>query len=237
MSVICKNLTKRYLFKTAVDQLNVTFEPGHIYALLGPNGTGKSTLMKMLCGLTTRTSGEILVEDHPFTYRDKANVAFAPTEFIFFDYMKISDVEKYYRDYFRDFDSNCFHRLLEELELSPSMKVKTLSSGMLAKLKIAATMSRQAKLLLLDEPLNGIDLLTRESILKTLISHADPSRAMVISSHMVEELEPIVDTAVFMKEGRIVLQTDVESLREKEGLSIVEKYRQIYGNTDMKEAI
>ena len=98
-------------------------------------------------------------------------------------------------------------------------------------------MSRQAKLLLLDEPLNGIDLLTRESILKTLISHADPSRAMVISSHMVEELEPIVDTAVFMKEGRIVLQTDVESLREKEGLSIVEKYRQIYGNTDMKEAI
>ena len=238
MSVTCTNLTKRYFTKTAVDQVSMTFEPGHIYALLGPNGNGKSTLMKLLSGLTSRTSGEITVDGHPLSYRDKANIAFAPTESIFFDYMKIRDVGRYYQDYFRDFDPSCFQRLLVELELTPDMKVRTLSSGMLAKLKIAANLSRKASLILLDEPLNGIDLLTRESILHTIIAHADPSRAMVISSHMVEELEATVDTALFMKEGRLILSTDVETLREKEGLSLVDKYRQIYGHGELlKEAM
>lgn len=237
MSVTCTNITKRYFFKTALNNVSLSFEPGHIYALLGPNGSGKSTLMKILSGLTSKDNGEITVDGHPFTYRDKASIAFAPTEFIFFDYMKIKDVAAYYHDYFKDFDRACFFQMIHEFSLTPDMKVRTLSSGMLAKLKIAATMSRQARLLLLDEPLNGIDLLSREEILRTILSHADSSRAIVISSHMVEELEATVDTAIFMQEGNLVLCSDVETLREKEGVSIVEKYRQIYGTTTMKEAI
>ncbi len=228
MKVQCNNLTKKYYTKTAVDHINLTFEPGHIYALLGPNGSGKSTLMKMISGLTTQNDGEILFDGEKQTWRNKADVAYAPTEAFFFSYMTIKNVAEYYDDFFADFDRALFQKLLQEVDLREEMKIKSLSSGMLAKMKIAVTLSRRAKMILLDEPLNGIDLMSRDAIIKTIIGYAPEDGSVVISSHMVEELEKTVDYAIFMREGSIAYETDVEELREKETKSIVDKYREIY---------
>ncbi|MCR5546335.1 MAG: ABC transporter ATP-binding protein [Lachnospiraceae bacterium] len=228
MKVQCSNLTKKYYTKTAVDHINVTFSEGHIYALLGPNGSGKSTLMKMISGLTSPSDGEISFDGEKQTWRSKADVAYAPTESFFFNYMSIKDVGNYYEDFFEDFDREIFLKLLQEMALSEDLKIKNLSSGMLAKMKIAVTLSRRAKMILLDEPLNGIDLMSRDTIIKTIIGYAPENGCVVISSHMVEELEKTVDYAIFMRDGSIVFETDVEQLREKERKSIVDKYREIY---------
>ncbi|MCR4673406.1 MAG: ABC transporter ATP-binding protein [Lachnospiraceae bacterium] len=228
MKVECSNLTKKYYTKTAVDHINVTFSEGHIYALLGPNGSGKSTLMKMISGLTSPSNGDISFDGEKQTWRSKADVAYAPTESFFFNYMSIKDVGNYYEDFFEDFDRGIFVKLLQEMALSEDLKIKNLSSGMLAKMKIAVTLSRRAKMILLDEPLNGIDLMSRDTIIKTIIGYAPENGCVVISSHMVEELEKTVDYAIFMRDGSIVFHTDVEELREKEAKSIVDKYREIY---------
>ena len=228
MKVQCTNLTKRYFTKTAVDHIELMLEPGHIYALLGPNGSGKSTLMKMISGLTAQTGGDILFDGERRSWRNKADVAYAPTEAFFFSYMSIRNVAEYYQDYFADFDRALFGKLLQEMDLTEDMKIKSLSSGMLAKMKIAVTLSRRAKVILLDEPLNGIDLISRDAIIKTIIGNAPEEGCVVISSHMVEELEKTVDYAIFMKDGKIALETDVEMLRETENKSVAEKYREIY---------
>ena len=142
--------------------------------------------------------------------------------------MKVSDVAAYYDDFFKDFDRARFYDLIKDMELTPDMKVRSLSSGMLAKVKIAAAMARRSKLILLDEPFNGIDLLSRAALAKTIIGEMSEGSSLVISSHMVEELESLVDTAIFMKNGRIAEMSDVEGLRIKENKSIADKYREIY---------
>ena len=142
--------------------------------------------------------------------------------------MTIGDVADYYGDFFKDFDRRVFTELLREMELGESMKTRKLSSGMLAKVKIAVTMARRAKVILLDEPFNGIDLIARDYISKLLIRYAPEDGVVVISSHMVEEIEKMIDVAVFMKQGRLELVSDVEKLRAEENISLADKYRQLY---------
>lgn len=228
MELVCRNLTKRYLTKTAVDNFNLTLNDGHIYALLGPNGSGKSTLMKMIAGLTNPTGGYVDLNGENVGWKTKADIVYTPTEPFFFGYMTIGDVAEYYGDFFKDFDRRVFTELLREMELGESMKTRKLSSGMLAKVKIAVTMARRAKVILLDEPFNGIDLIARDYISKLLIRYAPEDGVVVISSHMVEEIEKMIDVAVFMKQGRLELVSDVEKLRAEENISLADKYRQLY---------
>lgn len=143
--------------------------------------------------------------------------------------MKIKDVGRYYQDFFDDFDAQQFEKLIADMDLEMNMKVRNLSSGMMAKLKIAVTLSRKAELYLLDEPLNGIDLLARDEVVNTILTNMSDNASVVISSHLVEELERIIDKAIFMKEGQIVLMGDVEEIRQERGESVVDLYRQIYG--------
>ena len=143
--------------------------------------------------------------------------------------MKIKDVGRYYQDFFDDFDAQQFEKLIADMDLEMNMKVRNLSSGMMAKLKIAVTLSRKAELYLLDEPLNGIDLLARDEVVNTILTNMSDNASVVISSHLVEELERIIDKAIFMKDGQIVLMGDVEEIRQERGESVVELYRQIYG--------
>ena len=143
--------------------------------------------------------------------------------------MKIKDVGRYYQDFFDDFDAQQFEKLTADMDLEMNMKVRNLSSGMMAKLKIAVTLSRKAELYLLDEPLNGIDLLARDEVVNTILTNMSDNASVVISSHLVEELERIIDKAIFMKEGQIVLMGDVEEIRQERGESVVDLYRQIYG--------
>ena len=228
MKIQCEGLTKRYFAKRAVGQVNLELTGGHIYALLGPNGSGKSTLMKLLSGLVKKSEGSISVDGKQLDWRAREDISYTPTEPFFYSYMKVSDVAAYYDDFFKDFDRARFYDLIKDMELTPDMKVRSLSSGMLAKVKIAAAMARRSKLILLDEPFNGIDLLSRDALAKTIIGEMSEGSSLVISSHMVEELESLVDTAVFMKNGRIAEMCDVEGLRIKENKSIADKYREIY---------
>lgn len=225
----CCDLTKKYLTTTAVDGMSMNIEKGHVYALLGPNGSGKTTLMKMIAGLVKPTSGEIRFEGAPIGVSSKAHVAYMPTEGYFFNYMTCRDVGRYYADFFQDFDRPRFDQMLAGMELPDRGKVSKLSSGMLAKLKLAATLCRDSRLLMLDEPLNGIDLIARDWTVEEILRARSPERAIVLSSHLVDELEKIIDYAFFVKSGRVVLEGSAPVLREERQKSIVDIYREIYG--------
>ena len=151
------------------------------------------------------------------------------TEPYFYDWMTIKDVGKYYNDFFEDFSMERFAYLVNEMSLEMNLKLKTLSSGMMAKLKIAATMARDAKIYMLDEPLNGIDLIARDEVMKTIITYANEDKMLIVSSHLVEELEMIVDTAIFIKNARLQGIYGLESLRINEGISMADKYREVNG--------
>ena len=222
--------TKKYGGKTAVDHVSLKLESGLVYAMLGPNGSGKTTWMKMAAGLVKPTSGEILYQNQPIGKESKKEIAYMSTEPYFYNWMSVADVGKYYADFFEDFSMEKYQQMIARMELTEDMKAKKLSSGMMAKLKIAVTMARKAKIYLLDEPLNGIDLLARDEIMKSILEAVDPDVTLVVSSHLVDELERVADAALFMKDGHLVEQCMVEELRISRHKSVVDLYREIYGH-------
>lgn len=224
----CKSIVKKYMSKTAVDGISLEIESGRIYALLGPNGSGKTTLMKIAAGLIKPTSGSITYQGLSIGVESKAAIAYMPTETFFYNYMTVADVGKYYKDFFPDFDEKRYEELIQRMDLNMKDKAKNLSSGLAAKLKIAATLARKAELYMLDEPLNGIDIIAREKIITTILESAKEDATIVISSHLVDELEKIIDHAIFIKNGVLELVGDAEDLRETKGKSIVEIYKEIY---------
>lgn len=226
--LVCEHLTKKYLTTTAVQNLSLSIPRGRVYALLGPNGSGKTTLMKMIAGLVKPTSGALTFDGQPIGVASKARVAYMPTEGYFFGYMNGEDVGAYYQDFFPDFDRARYREMLDKLQLPPRTKVRQLSSGMLAKLKLAATLSRDSELVMLDEPLNGIDIIARDQVIDAIRERICPERTFLLSSHLVDELERIVDCAVFMKRGESVLEGPVADLREKHGKGLVDLYKEIY---------
>ena len=229
----CTNLVKCYGKKQALNGVDLSVMPGRITGLLGPNGSGKTTWMKMAAGLIKPTFGEIRYNGHPISIETRKEIAYMSTEPFFYDYMTVGDVGKYYQDFFDDFSMEKYDDLLEKMSLEKKLKVKSLSSGMLAKLKVAVTMARNAKIYMLDEPLNGIDLLARDSVMNMILTSAGEDNTLIISSHLVEELESVVDKAIFIKEAHFAGMVDVEELRTVEGISLADKYRQVIGGIEM----
>ena len=227
MIVKCVGLSKSFRSKKAVRDFNISLGAGKIYGLLGENGSGKTTWMKMVAGLTKPTSGQILYREQPWNYRDKAEIAYMSTEPFFYDFLDVRGVGIYYADFFEDFDMEKYEKLVERMGLEPSMKVKELSTGMAAKLKVAATLGRKASLVLLDEPLNGIDYKAREEIVSMILDEATEKNCFVISTHLINEIESFVDEAIFVKDGEIVLQTETEKERMQSGKSIADIYLEI----------
>ncbi len=224
MILECRNLTKSYRGKRAVSNLNVRLEEGKIYGLLGENGSGKTTWMKMMAGLAKPSQGEIFYNGHPLNYMDKNEIAYMATESFYYDYMKVSDVERYYADFFQDFNPQKFKELIARFGLDGQMKARNLSSGMNAKLRIAATLARDAKLCMLDEPLNGVDYKAREDIISIIVEEADENRTFVISTHLIEEVESFVEKAIFIKNGELIKLVDLEQERAAGGRSLAEIY-------------
>ncbi|MBQ9324522.1 MAG: ABC transporter ATP-binding protein [Clostridia bacterium] len=227
-----KDLVKNYGSKSAVNHVSLTLQPGHIYAILGPNGSGKTTWMKMVTGLVRPTSGTILFEGSPIGIDSRRHIAYMSTEPYFYTFLSIHDVGQYYADFFEDFSMTRYADLMQQMDLDLKLKVKTLSSGMMAKLKVGVTLARDARLYLLDEPFNGIDLLARDAIRKTILEAAQPEKALLLSSHLVEEMESIADTAIFLSEGKLIEMRDLEEMRTQDGISMTERYREIYGKTE-----
>ena len=227
-----REVTKQFGSKTAVDHISLKMEPRHIYAMLGPNGSGKTTWMKMAAGLIKPTSGEILFRDRPVDVESRKEIAYMSTEPYFYTWMTVKSVGKYYQDFFQDFSMDRYQELIRRMELTEDLKTRSLSSGMMAKLKIAVTMARKAKVFMLDEPFNGIDLLARDVIAKTILEAAGDDSLLLVSTHMVEEMESFADTAVFIRDGKLVAVRELEEMRETENKSMTDKYREIYGHVE-----
>jgi ABC-2 type transport system ATP-binding protein len=226
--VTTHNLTKRFSSVRAVDDASITLESGKIYGLLGPNGSGKSSFMKMVAGLFHPSTGAIEVMGEPLSVQSKRYVAFMTTEQYFYDYMTVGMVGQFHKDFYEDFDEAAYAGLVKDMQLTMDMKVRSLSSGMAAKLKMAATMARDAKVFMLDEPLNGIDLIARDAILASIIKRADTENCILISSHLIDAMENILDEVIFIKEGKIVVCGNAESIREARGKSIVDLYKEVF---------
>lgn len=226
--VEAKQVGKRYMRKQAVKNVNLVLEDGRVYALLGPNGSGKTTFMKMVAGLVKPTTGLLSYNGGAIGVESKKKVAYMSTEPFFYSYMTVKQVGKYFEDFFEDFSMKRYEELICRMELKMEDKAKELSSGLAAKLKLAATLARDAQLYMLDEPLNGIDIIAREQILQTIVESATEGKTIVISSHLVDELEPIVDSVVFMKQGSVVLSGNAEEVRAERGKSIVDLYKEVY---------
>ena len=224
-----KEITKAFGKKIAVNHISLRLEPGHIYAMLGPNGSGKTTWMKMAAGLIKPTSGQMLYKDRSVDVESRKEIAYMSTEPYFYKWMSAADVGKYYQDFFEDFSMDAYRSLLVRLELTEDLKTKNLSSGMMAKLKLAVTIARSAHVIMLDEPLNGIDLVARDEIMRCIVETAAPDRILLVSSHLVEELETVADSAIFIKQGDLIDVCELETLRMREGISVADKYRQIFG--------
>lgn len=189
MILECRDLSKSFYTKKALNEVSLKLEGGKIYGLLGENGSGKTTWMKIISGLTKPTSGEILFKEHPWFYGDKAEIAYVSTEPFFYSFLDVNGVGQYYKDFFPDFDEKKFHEMVRRMSLEGKMKVKELSTGMTAKLKVIATLSRKAELYLLDEPFNGIDYKAKEEILGMILESANEKNTFVISTHMIDEIE------------------------------------------------
>ena len=225
-------LTKKFGSKTAVDHISAELESGHIYAMLGPNGSGKTTWMKMAAGLMKPTSGTVTFNGMPVGKESRRHVAYMSTEPYFYSWMTVRDVGNYYEDFFDDFSMDKYRTLLSRMELDEALKTKTLSSGMAAKLKIAVTMARDADVYMLDEPFNGIDLLARDDIRSCILEEASEKKLLLLSSHLVEEMEAIADRTFFIKLGKLIEIRDLSEMRDVSHISMADRYREIYGHTE-----
>jgi ABC-2 type transport system ATP-binding protein len=230
LSLSTTQLTKRYAGTTAVNSATVELKPGRIYGLLGPNGSGKSTFMKLSAGLVRPTEGEIRIMGKPISAQSRAHVVFMPTEPYFYSYMTVQQVGVFHEDFYADFSAARYAELVTSMGLEMNMKVSSLSSGMAAKLKLAVAAARDAKLIMLDEPLNGIDIIARDVIMSTIIEKANETNTILLSSHLIDVMEGILDEVIFIKGGRIVLMGDAESVREEHGKSIVDLYREVFAS-------
>ena len=229
MSILeCKALTKSYGAKAALDAVELTIEPGRIVGLLGPNGSGKTTLIKLANGLLTPTSGEILIDGKKPSRATKAIVSYLPDRDTLPGWMTIAQALDYYGDFYADFRRGAAEAMLANLALDRTQKIKTLSKGMREKLQLILTMSREAKLYLLDEPIGGVDPATRDYILRTIISNYSEDAAVVISTHLIADVERILDDVVFISRGQLVLHQSVDQIRQERGCSVDDLFREVF---------
>ncbi len=222
----CCNLTKRYESKNALNKINLELPQGAIVGLLGPNGSGKTTLLKLAAGILTPTSGELKVCGLVPGAESKNVVAYQPDRVYLNDWMNVSDLFCMMNDFFSNFNKQKAFDMLESLKIKPSDKLKAMSKGTKEKVQLISTMSREVPLYLLDEPIGGVDPAARDYILNTIISNYQENATVVLSTHLITDIEPVLNHIVFLKEGNIVRQGDVDDIREETGKSIDALFRE-----------
>lgn len=226
--VVCSGLTKRFGALTALDHVDLRLNSGRIVGLLGPNGSGKTTLIKLMSGLLRPTEGRVSIAGYPIGPQSKAVVAYLPDKMFYANWMKAEDLIDLFADFYADFRRERAEAMCAALGIGMRASVKSMSKGTQEKLQLILVMSRDAKLYLLDEPIAGVDPAARDFILRTILTNYMPESTILLSTHLIADIEPVLDEAVFLKEGRVVRHDAVDHIREVEGKSVDEVFREIF---------
>ena len=214
--------------RPALNDVTLAIPEGRIVGLLGPNGSGKTTLIKLINGLLTPTSGSVTINGYAPGPETKAVVSYLPDRFCLPQDKTIEELINYYFDFYADFDTERANDMLSRLQIDPHSRVKTLSKGTQEKLQLVLVMSRRARLYILDEPIAGVDPAARDYILKTIISNYQEDASILLSTHLISDVEPILDDVIFIRNGRLVLCSSVEELREEQGKSLDTYFREVF---------
>ncbi len=224
----CAGLTKKFGTKTALDNIDLTIEKGKIVGLLGSNGSGKTTLLKLSNGLLTPSSGSILINGMAPGVGTKEIISYLPEQTYLNDWMTVSELIKYFEDFYKDFKKDRALEMLSNLNISPADRLKTMSKGTKEKVQLILVMARDAKLYLLDEPIGGVDPAARDYILNTIIKNYNPEATIIISTHLISDIESILDDVIFISGGRVVLTSSVDEIREEKGKSVDALFREVF---------
>ncbi|MEG1742213.1 MAG: ABC transporter ATP-binding protein [Acetivibrio sp.] len=224
----CKDLTKRYGGFTALSSVNLTLERGKIIGLLGPNGSGKTTLIKIINGLLVPTQGTLLVNGTAPGIETKKIVSYLPDKTYLNNWMKVNQLIDFFGDFYVDFSKEKAYQMLDRLQINANDQLKTMSKGTKEKVQLILVMSRSADLYVLDEPIGGVDPASRDYILNTIISNYCNNSSVLLSTHLISDIENVLDEVVFLKNGQITLQSSVDDIRMKEGKSVDALFREVF---------
>ncbi len=226
--LVCRGLTKTFGPVRALDGVDLTLETGKIVGLLGPNGSGKTTLIKIVNGLLRPTSGEVTIHGLRPGAETKTLISYLPDRDYFPEWMKVDDMIGLFADFYKDFDRVKAEEMCRSLGLETDSSIKTLSKGTREKMQLMLVMSRSAELYLLDEPIAGVDPAARDFILRTILTNYNENGTVLISTHLISDVEAVLDEAVFLREGKVVLQEGVDSIRERTGQSVDALFRDMF---------
>ena len=226
--IVCQGLSKAYGRKPALSGVDLEVGRGRIVGLLGPNGSGKTTLIKLLCGLIQPTAGTLAVDGLPIGPETKALISYLPDRMYFASWMRATDLFDLFRDFYRDFDYDKALAMCRSLGVEPRDRIKTMSKGTKEKVQLVLVMARKAQLYLLDEPIAGVDPAARDFILHTILTNYNEEGTVLISTHLIADIEKVLDEAVFLKQGKVMLHETVDNIREREGKSVDSLFREIF---------
>ncbi len=226
--LVCENLSKNYGGKPALKNVNLEIQSGRIVGLLGPNGSGKTTLIKTANGLLTPTSGRILINGMEPGVETKKIVSYLPDESFLNSWMTVDQIVKMFSDFYADFRTELAYKMLENLGIETTARLKTLSKGNKEKVCLILVMSRNALLYILDEPIAGVDPATRDYVIRTIINNYNPEASVVISTHLISDIEQVLDDVIFIQNGEITLTKTVDEIREENGKSVDEMFREVF---------
>ncbi|MFI3176631.1 MAG: ABC transporter ATP-binding protein [Eubacteriales bacterium] len=221
-------VTKRYGSKVALNEITLELEPGRIVGLLGPNGSGKTTLIKILAGILRQEEGEVRIDGHTIGAETKSIVSYLPDVSYIHDSWKVKQVIAFFVDFYEDFRKEAAEQMLANLGIDVNAKYKTLSKGMKEKVQLVLVMSREAKLYLLDEPIAGVDPASRDYILDTILQNYSETATILISTHLISDIENILEDVIFLNESKVTLSSSVDEIRMKQGKSVDEYFREVY---------
>ena len=224
----CRGVSKRYGYLPALVSVDLTLERGRIIGLLGPNGSGKSTLIKLISGLLVPTTGELFVDGKKPGIETKKIVSYLPERTYLNNWMRVSELIAFFKDFYENFNEDKAYDMLARLGINPRDRLKTMSKGTKEKVQLILVMSRDAELYLLDEPIGGVDPAARDYILGTILGNYNENATVLISTHLIADIEQVLDEVVFIANGTIEMQTTVDDIREKQGKSVDALFREVY---------
>ena len=224
----CHNLTKKYGSKVALDNISLSINSGKITGLLGPNGSGKTTLIKIASGILSASEGDVMAGGNRIGVESKKIVSYLPERPYFSPGMKVSETIKFFKDFYSDFSEDAAAEMLKSLEIKMDARIRTLSKGNREKVQLVLVMSRKAKLYLLDEPMGGVDPAARDFILKTILMNYNEEAGVIISTHLISDVEKVLDDVIFIRNGKMILHESVDQIRSEKGKSVDALFREVF---------